>query len=144
MTSAANVQIEDLIQLSERLTALVTRELAILKGSRPAALNVNDDERALSLALYTKRCAAFKRDAGSNAIGGEAKNRLTAATEKLRLALKEESQLLARFRHVTEGLVKAIADEVTSRQAPTTYAKAGSLAKPATAAASAMTFNQTI
>jgi hypothetical protein len=144
MTSAADAQIEDLIQLTERLTALVNRELAILKGGRPAALNVNDDERALSLALYTKRCTAFKRDVAPTPIASQAKKQLATATEKLRAALKEESRLLARFRHVSEGLVKAIADEVASRQAPATYAKAGSFAKPAASAASAMTFNQTI
>jgi len=144
VTSAANPQVEELAQLTDRLTALVTRELAILGGGRPAALNVNDDERALSLALYTKRCAAFKRDVALVSIRNEAGMRLAVATEKLRTALKEESRLLARFRHVSEGLVKAIADEVASRQTPATYAKAGSFAKPAANAASAMTFNQTI
>ncbi len=144
MTSAVNSQIEELVQLTERLTALVARELAILKGGRPAALNANDDERALSLALYTKRCLALQRDVASIPPGNEPKRRLMAATEKLRAALQEESRMLARFRHVTEGLVKAIADEVIARQAPANYAKAGSFAKPATNAASAMTFNQTI
>ena len=144
MTSAVNSQIEELVQLTERLTALVARELAILKGGRPAALNANDDERALSLALYSKRCMSLQRDIASIPPGNEPKRRLIAATEKLRAALKEESRMLARFRHVTEGLVKAIADEVIARQPPANYAKAGSFSKPATNAASAMTFNQTI
>ena len=69
---------------------------------------------------------------------------LSAATEMLRAALKEEGRWLARFRHVSEGLIKAIADEVAARQTPATYAKAGSFTKPATAAASAMAYNQTI
>jgi hypothetical protein len=137
-----NPQAEELIQLTERLTALVNRELAILKGARPAALNTNDDERATTLAHYAKRCAAFKREVAPT-LGSEAKRRLTAATEKLRAALKEESRLLVRFRHVSEGLIKAIADEVASRQAPPTYAKAGAFAKPAAGSASAMTYNQT-
>jgi hypothetical protein len=130
--------------LTERLTALVTRDLAILKGNRPSALKVNDDERALSLAHYAKRCVELKRHIASTPLGNAAKQRLTAATEKLRTALKEESRMLARFRHVTEGLVKVIADEVASRQAPATYAKAGSFTRPRANAASAITFNQTI
>jgi hypothetical protein len=139
----ANAQVEELLQLTERLTALVDRELAILKGARPAALHSNDDERATSLALYAKRCAAFKREIAPS-LGADAKKRLTAATDKLRAALKEEARLLARFRHVSEGLIKAIADEVAARQTPATYAKAGAFAKPAAGSASAMTFNQTI
>jgi len=137
-----NPQIAELIQLTERLTAIVERELAILKGGRPSALTTNDDERAITLALYAKKCAAFKREA-LTALTGDAKKRLTAATEKLRVALKEESRLLARFRHVSEGIIKAVADAVAARQAPTTYAKAGAFAKPAPGAASAMTYNQT-
>ena len=73
----------------------------------------------------------------------DAKKRLSMATDKLRAALKEESRLLARFRFVSEGLIKAIADEVAARQAPPTYAKAGAFVKPAAGSASAMTFNQT-
>lgn len=137
-----NPQVAELIQLTERLTAIVERELAILKGARPSALNTNDDERATTLALYGKKCAAFKREAMST-LTGDAKKRLTAATEKLRAALKEEARLLARFRHVSEGIIKAVADAVAARQTPATYAKAGAFAKPAAGAASAMTFNQT-
>jgi hypothetical protein len=144
MSLATNAQVEELLQLTEHLTALVTREVAILKDRRPASLKVNDDERAQSLALYAKRCAAFKRDIATTPLGTEAKKKLTAATEKLRAALKEESRLLAGFRHVTEGLVKAIADEVAARRTPIAYAKAGAFAKPAATAASAMTYNQTI
>ena len=144
MTEDVNAQVENLIQLTERLTALVTRELAILKGNRPSALNVNDDERALGLAHYAKRCAALKSALPSAPIGNEGKRRLTAATEKLYAALKEEARMLARFRHVTEGLVKAIADEVASRRKPPTYAKAGSFARPPASVVSAMTYNRTI
>jgi hypothetical protein len=137
-----NAAVAELIQLTERLTAIVERELAILKGARPSALNANDDERATTLALYAKRCAVFKREM-SAPLSADAKKRLTAATEKLRTALKEESRVLARFRHVSEGIIKAVADAVAARQAPTTYAKAGAFTKPAAGAASAMTFNQT-
>src|SRR5262249_7403166 len=126
----------------DRLTMLVGRELAILKGARPAALNANDDERATLLALYTKLCAGFKRETA--ALSADTRKRLTSATEALRAALKEESRWLARFRHVSEGLIKAVADEVAARQAPTTYAKAGSLTKAGTGTASAMTYSRTI
>jgi hypothetical protein len=137
-----NPAVAELIQLTERLTAFVERELAVLKSGRPSALKTDDDERAMTLAIYTKRCAAFKREIAPT-LTADAKKRLSAATDKLRAALKEESRLLARFRFVSEGLIKAIADEVAARQAPPTYAKAGAFAKPAAGSASAMTFNQT-
>ena len=137
-----NPQVAELIDLTERLTKIVERELAILKGARPSALNAQDDERAATLALYSKRSAAFKRETLPT-LNADIRKRLLAATEKLRIALKEEARMLARFRHVSEGLIKAIADEVAARQTPPTYAKAGAFAKPASGAASAMTYNQT-
>jgi hypothetical protein len=137
-----NPQVAELIQMTERLVAIVEREVAVLKGGRPSALNPEDAERAQLLALYAKRSAAFKRELLPT-LTADAKKKLTAATDKLRAALKEEARLLARFRHVTEGLIKAIADEVAARQAPPTYAKAGAFAKPAAGSATAMTYNRT-
>jgi hypothetical protein len=139
-----NALVQELIELTGHLTALVERELAILKGNRPSALNVNDDERATMLALYAKRCVAFKREVPLASLSAETKTRLTMVTEKLRAALREESRWLARFRHVSEGLIKAIADEVAARESPAAYAKAGVFTKTASGAASAMTYNRTI
>ncbi len=138
----SNATIDDLLQMTDRLTAIVEREVTILKGARPAALNTNDDERTTLLAQYSKQVATTKRDMAT--LSPDAKKRLTAATEKLRSALKEESRLIARFRYVNEGLIKAIADEVAARHTPTAYARAGAFAKPSAAVTSAMTYNQRI
>jgi hypothetical protein len=74
----------------------------------------------------------------------DTKLRLKAATERLHKALKEENRLLARFRHISEGLVKAVADNIAARGAPPAYAKSGAFVKPSASRASALTLNQAV
>jgi hypothetical protein len=68
-------------------------------------------------------------------------------TERLNAALKEQSQLIARRRHVTEGIVQAIAKEVSAkRQVVSPYAKpmGGRAAPTASHAATAITLNSVV
>ena len=135
---------EELIALTEQLAVRVERDVTILKGARPAALNVDDKDRAALTQLYAKAMVAFKPDATAD-LPLSVKTRLKAATERLHAGLKQQSRLIARFRHVTEGLVKAIADGVVARTSPGVYAKSGSVVKPPAAPrATALTLNQAI
>ena len=135
---------EELISLTGRLAALTEQDIVTLKGDRPAALAVNDNNRATLFLLFGKAAAEFKKGAGLATLSSDSKLRLKAANERLHKALKEQNRLLARFRHVSEGLVKAIADSVAARAAPPAYAKSGSFVKPPVARASALTLNRAV
>jgi hypothetical protein len=142
--SLTQAKAEELIALTTKLAALIEQDVATLKAKRPAALP-QDESRAGLLALYGKAAAEFKTAASVASLPAAMKQRLKAATERLHKALKEETRLLARFRHVTEGLVKAIAERVTARQAAPTYAKAGTVVKPPAAPrATALTLNKSV
>lgn len=135
----------ELAALTERLCAMVEDELAILNGARPAALSTNDDERARMMSSYARQSAAFKAKDAWRDVSVGAQQKLKAAVVRLHAGLKEQTRLLARFRHVSEGLIKAIAQEVASRQAPPVYGKPGAVTRaPAQGASSAMTYNRTI
>jgi hypothetical protein len=136
---------EDLIAVTERIAVFTEREIAILKGDRPAALGASETERATLLVLYGKAAAEWKAASAIKELPRSVQLRLKGATERLHKALKEHGRLVARFRHVSEGLIKAIADGVAARQAPASYARPGSLPRPsARSHASALTLNQTV
>lgn len=143
MTTPAKAQ--DLAELTERLAALVEREIVTLKGQRPAELTKNEDERAGLTLLYAKAMAEFKSKPAIAALPANLQQRLKLATERLAKALKEQSRLLNRFRHVTEGMVKAIAETVAARETPGVYGKSGYVVKPPAAPrTAALTLNQAV
>jgi hypothetical protein len=136
---------EELIALTARLATLIEQDVTILQGARPAALSQNEADRAQLTAHYAKAMAAFKPKAGVAALALPVAQRLKAATERLHKALKEQTRLLARFRHVTEGLVKAVAESVAAREATGVYGKQGYAVKPpAPPRATALTLNQAV
>ena len=142
MTDVART--EELIALTEELAVRIERDVTILKGARPAALAVDDKDRVALTQRYAKAMAAFKA-APPASLPPAVKARLKTATERLHASLKQQSRLIARFRHVTEGVVKAIAAAVAARTSPGVYAKSGSVVKPPAAPrATALTLNQAI
>lgn len=143
MTTPAKA--EELIALTAKLAAFVERDVTVLKGNRPAALAEHENDRATLTALYGKAMTEFKGKAAVPALPAPVQKRLKEATERLHKALKEQARLLARFRHVTEGMVKAIAQAVAARDASGVYGKAGYVVKPPAAPrTAALTFNQAV
>lgn len=143
--SANLAKAEELIALTTRLTALIEDDITTLKGKRPAMLARNEADRATAMLLYGKAAGEFRTAAAVTALPAATQARLKTATGKLHAAIKEQSRLLIRFRHVTEGLVKAVADVVAARETPTAYAKSGAFARSnSSQRATAMTLNQAV
>lgn len=136
---------EDLIALTTKLAAFVERDVTVLKGDRPRALTQTEDDRAALTLLYGRAMSEFKSKPAVAALPAPVQKRLKESTERLHKALKEQTRLLARFRHVTEGMVKAIAEAVAARDASGVYGKAGYVVKPPAAPrAAALTLNQAV
>ena len=135
---------DELVALTTKLAALIEGDIATLKAKRPALLAEGEADRATLLLQYGKAAAEFKTPATLAALPLATKQRLKAAAERLHKAIKEQNRLLARFRHVSEGLIKAIAETVAAREAPSLYAKSGAYAKPQGARPTAFAFNQSV
>ena len=142
--SALLAKAEELIALTGKLAAQTEQDVQTLTNKRPSALAQHDHDRSTLLLLYGKASAEFKNAAALAQLPPAAKQRLKAATERLHKGLKDQNRVLARFRHVTEGLIKSIADTVAARSTPSAYAKSGAFAKPAAGHATAMTLNQAV
>lgn len=136
---------EELITLTLRLAAVVEDDVKTLKAKRPAMLAGKETERTTASLLYAKAAAEFKTPAAVNALPAPVRTRLRAATARLQAATREQTTLLTAFRHVTEGLVKAVADVVARKSMPSAYAKSGNMAQPSQAfRPTALTLNQAV
>ncbi len=142
--SLALAKADELIALTTKLAALIEQDIVTLKAKRPAVLAQSEGDRATLLLQYGKAAAEFKTVAALANLPVAAKQRLKTATERLHQAMKEQNRLLARFRHVSEGLIKAIAETIAAREAPATYAKSGAYAKPQGARPAAFALNQSV
>ncbi len=136
---------EELIALTTRLAAMIEDDVATLVAKRPAALANNEADRSTTLLLYAKAAAEMKSSGAITQVPANTKQRIKQVTDRLHKALKEQNRLIVRFRHVTEGLIKAIADVVVARETPAVYAKSGAMMKSAMAnRGTAMTLNQAV
>lgn len=127
-------KIETLITMAERLTAAFEADIAALQAGRPNEMPSLDPEiQKLSL-TYTREVSSLD-PARAKMAPPELRKRLVGATGRFRDALKLHNRLLTRVRNTTEGLIKAIADEVDrARARQTTYAPQSARQRPSNGA----------
>ena len=112
----ATDRVEQLIILTERLTGLIERETELLKDRRPHEIQDFQDERAKLSTLYVQEMELVNRNTAM--IEGAPKSmtdELKQRTETFQDKLADHARILTRVRTITEGVVKAIAEE-TSRK----------------------------
>lgn len=136
---------EGLLSLATRLCSVIEEDCAILRARRPAQLAGRQAERENLMLHYAKAVSDFRKSHVKGSLPTPLKQKLDKATEKLMTAIREHTRLLTRFRHVTEGMLKAVADVVVARETPSVYAKSGAFASTAgNHRASALTLNQAV
>lgn len=135
-------RVEQLITLTERLTGLVAEQAKCFEARRPQDAAVYTEETGRLANLYRHESARIRGDIGLIATASLAqRQRLRRATAAFDAVLARQARAVDAMKTVTEGLVRAIAEEVaSSRQKGSTYG-AGGLQSPA-AAATAITLNK--
>jgi hypothetical protein len=139
---SATDRVEQLIALTERLTELVAKEAAAFEQRRPQDAATFVEETAKLANMYRHESAKVRANPQVIAQAPPARRQgLIRATEALDAVLARQGRALEAAKTVTEGLVRAIADEVASqRQQSAGY---GPSATPyAPGAAVAITLNQ--
>ena len=139
--SDADQRIEQIILLTERLADCTQRECEILRSKRPRDMAPVHEEKSKIAAAYAREIAQLRRDKTlSAAAQPELTARLKDTTARFRAALDELSRQLGRVRRISEGMIRAIADEMQSREvSPVGYGESAAppparAAKPATLA----------
>jgi hypothetical protein len=125
----AEDRVDQLIILTERLTALIALEAAAFEQRRPheAAQYIEETSRLAN--LYRHESTRVRANPAMIAGAPLAqRTALTRATEAFDAVLARQGRALEAARTVTEGLVRAIADEVSSQRRETAgYGAAGAI-----------------
>jgi hypothetical protein len=116
-TSSEDLRIERLIALANRLIEALESDIAALKAGNTSSLRTIDPEIQKLSALYGREAARLKADEAVKAPLALRK-RLFDATSRFRELLGAQTRLLTRLRGASEGIVRAVADEIERQRAP--------------------------
>ena len=133
-------RVEQLILLTERLTARLKAEIEAFEGNRPHEVAPQIKETQRLADLYRREAAAARADPTRIADAPLARRkRLAEATKAFDAALKRHAAAVASARRITEGLVRTIAGVVANRRRTSGY---GPRAVPAPSDARAIAVNR--
>ncbi len=112
--NAEEQRIERLIAMAERLIAVLENDIAALRAGKPRDMRSIEPEILRLTALYGREASGLN----PNAAGSELRRRLIDATGRFRELLGTQMRLLTRMRGATEGMIRAVAEEIERRRAP--------------------------
>lgn len=142
-SSAAVERADQLLAIARRLVVLVGAEIEALKARRLDGGSADFAEKERLAHAWRLEVAQLR--ANPSALAGattDQKSALRDVSIELEAVLEAHAQSLAAMKAVTEGLVRAIADEVAAtRRAPAAYGRSGALQGARTDAASGIAVN---
>ena len=121
MTQArdADDRCDQLLALTERLTASITAETRAFEAQRPQDAAAGQALAAELAAVYRVESAKVKRDPVLvSAASPERRRRLQMATVAFEAALARHNRALRAAMTVSDGLVRALATEVAAQRKP--------------------------
>lgn len=139
----ATDRVEQLLILTERLTALIAEQAKAFEERRPQEAAALMEETSRLANLY--RHESMRVRAEPSLISGaplELRTRLTRATEAFDAVLARQGRAIEAAKIVTEGLVKCIADEVARQRSQVSVYGASGQQSGGPGAATAITLNK--
>jgi len=112
-------RVDQLLALTESLTARLVAEAAAFEARRPLTDVADLEETARLANLYRHECARVRMD--PSLIAGASlpsRQRLAKATQAFEEVLERHARGLQAAKTVTEGLVRTIAGEIASARPP--------------------------
>jgi hypothetical protein len=145
MANDAADRVDQLIILVERLTDLLARQCRSFEQRRPTEAAALMEETAKLANLYRHECTRIRAEpALVQGAPAELRQRLSRAAEAFDAVLHRHGRAVDAARTVTEGLVRAIAEEVAGqRQQLAGYGPGARPPQSAASAATAITLNRT-
>ena len=110
-------RIERLISLAERIIVALESDIAALKDGRTGVLQTNDPEIQKLTAIYGREAKGFDPRL-AEAAAPTLRQRFFAITAKFREVLQLHARMLTRVKNASEGIIRAIAQEVERTNAP--------------------------
>ena len=116
MIAADEPRIERMILLAERLIAALEGDIAALKAGKPTLMKTIDPEVQKLSALYAREAQGLDVAAAQNA-RVDLKKKFKDTTARFRDLLKIHARMLTRMKNASEGIVRAVAEEVDRKKA---------------------------
>ena len=137
-------RVEQLIILTERLTTLIAVQAQAFEEQRPRDAAAQLEETSKLANVYRHESARVRADPNLiSSAPAELRTRLIRATEAFDAVLARQGRALNAARKVSEGLVRAIADEVANqREKSAAYGPGGAITKARRDAGKAITLNK--
>ncbi len=118
---ASTGSIEELIDLTERLTEVMATETEILNGMRPSDIEPLQVEKASLSAAYSDAVGAANSHASDIASARlDQRERLARATARLQDTMADNLRAITIARAFNERLVRALGEAVTESRHPAT------------------------
>lgn len=114
--SAETPKIERLIAMAERLIDALEADIAALDRGKPNEMRTTDPEIQKLSAMYGREAAGLNASAAKSA-PGELRARLTTITKRFSETLARHTRHLTRVKNASEGMIRAIAEEVDKKRA---------------------------
>jgi len=134
-------RIELLTRMAERLIEAIEGDLVALKAGKPQDMRTLDPEIQRLSATYGREAAGLTADIVKT-VPAPVRSHFSSVTKRFKELLELHARMIARVRNASEGMIKAVAEEVDRRAQPTrTYnPRAASYGK----APQAMVYNSVI
>jgi hypothetical protein len=138
---ADDIRIERMIIMAERLIAALEGDIAALKAGAPQQMRTIEPEVQKLSAVYAREIQGFSSNAASGARADLAA-KLKETTARFRDVLTLQMRMLARVKNASEGIIKAVAEEVDRKNAQARPYAPGVVTAPRPA--SAMVYNSVV
>jgi hypothetical protein len=136
---------EQMLALTVRLTALLEAETKLVEAHQPPLSGPEGEEKARLANVYRQELTRISEDRELiRAAPTRLLDRLRTETARFRIALKAHERALVGVKEVSEGLVRAIAEEIAKvRAGPQTYGASGGYATASTSSSAAVAISKT-
>jgi hypothetical protein len=115
MNESAAAKLERLLAMTARLTTALTMDVAALEQGRPREFKLIEPEFQRLASVYEREAAGFTRRE-MESLPEERRAVYVASVKQLSDLLKQQQRLLTRVRRVSEGMIRAVADELARRE----------------------------
>ncbi|HSZ74378.1 MAG TPA: hypothetical protein VK779_06135 [Rhizomicrobium sp.] len=113
--SADTQKVERLIAMAERLIEALEADMAALERGKPQEMRTIDPEIQKLSAIYGREAAGLN-EASAKAAPSELRVKLTTITKRFSDTLARHRRLVTRVKNASEGMIRAIAEEVGKKQ----------------------------
>jgi hypothetical protein len=122
MTDPIDPRIERIVKMAERLIEALEADIAALERGAPSEMRTGDPEIQKLSAIYSREAATITMAAAKEA-SAPLRAALTAVTKRFAETLSRHVRIVTRVKAASEGMIRAIAEEVDRLNAPKrTYA----------------------